>query len=180
MIILVDQDGPLADFEKAFLELWRTQFPNEPFVSFDQRRAPRILDDYPKHLRDKVESIFFAPGFHFNLPPVIGSVNALKTLVELGHDVRICTSPLSYYENCVLEKYQWVEKHLRREFTKRIVLSKDKTIIRGRFLIDDEPSVKGVSVAEWEHIIFDCPYNQNVTGKKRLTQWANWKEVLGL
>ncbi|MBI2024757.1 MAG: 5'-3'-deoxyribonucleotidase [Candidatus Harrisonbacteria bacterium] len=176
MIILVDQDGPLADFEKGFLETWRAQFPEERFIPLNQRKTFYVRDDYPEKLRDKVESIYFASGFYQNLPPVAGSVEALKILVELGYDVRICTSPLSRYENCVLEKYRWVEKHLGRDFIKRIVLSKDKTIVRGSFLIDDKPIIKGGETAEWEHILYDCPYNQEVKVKRRLT-WANWREV---
>jgi len=39
----------------------------------------------------------------------------------------------------VLEKYHWVEKYFERDFTKRLVLTKDKTIIHGDFLIDDKP-----------------------------------------
>ena len=177
MIILVDQDGPLADFEKGFLDAWRAQFSNEHFVPLHQRRTFYVRDDYPKELRDKVESIYFAPKFYLNLPPVSGSLEALKILVELGYDVRICTSPLSHYENCVLEKYQWVERHLGGDFTKRIVLSKDKTIVRGKFLIDKNPAIEGEETAEWEHILYDCPYNQEVGNKRRLT-WANWKNVL--
>lgn len=179
MIVLVDQDGPLADFEKGFLDEWRSRFPNDFFVPIHERKTFYVRDDYPSELRNKVESIYFSPGFYLNLPPVAGSIEGLRALVELGHDVRICTSPLSQYENCVLEKYQWVEKYLGRDFTKRIVLSKDKTIVRGRFLIDDKPVVEGGETAEWEHILYDCPYNQEVKNKKRLT-WANWREVLGL
>ncbi|MDO8264840.1 MAG: 5'-3'-deoxyribonucleotidase, partial [Candidatus Parcubacteria bacterium] len=63
--------------------------------------------------------------------------------------------------------------------TKRIILSRDKTLIRGNFLIDDRPEIKGSSIPEWEHIIFDCSYNRNVTNKKRLT-WENWREVLNI
>ncbi len=179
IIILIDQDGPLADFEKGFFENWRAKFPDEFFVPLNQRRTFYVRDDYPKNLHDKVESIYFAPGFFLNLLPVNGSIKALKMLVEFGHDVRICTSPLSYYENCVLEKYQWVEKYLGRDFTKKIILSKDKTLVKRHFLIDDKPVIENAKTAEWEHIIYDYPYNQSVLDRKRLT-WMNWEEVLNL
>ena len=52
MIILIDQDGPLADFEKGFLDAWRAQFPNEHFVPLHRRRTFYVRDDYPKELRD--------------------------------------------------------------------------------------------------------------------------------
>ncbi len=179
MIILVDQDGPLADFQKGFLEKWRARFPNEFFVPLHQRKNFYVRDDYPENLCDKVENIYCEPGFYLNLQPVKGSVEAVNAMLELGHDVRICTSPLSRYENCVLEKYQWVEKYFGKDFTKRIILSKDKTIIQGHFLIDDKPIIKDAEKAEWEHIIYDCSYNRNVKGNRRLT-WKNWRSVLSI
>lgn len=178
MLILVDQDGPLAHFELGFIQNWRRQYPNEFFVPLEQRRTFYLRDEYPEELKDKVEAIYFAPGFYINLPPVPGGIEALKTLASLGHDVRICTSPLGQYENCVLEKYRWIEKHLGRDFTKKIILSKDKTIIRGQLLIDDKPEIEGSGKAEWEHVVFDCPYNRRVN-KKRLN-WKNYREVLGV
>lgn len=179
MIILIDQDGPLADFEGGFIDRWQALFPKEPFIPFDQRKSFYIRDDYPSRLREKVASVYLVPGFCFNLKPVPGSIDAVKSILELGHDVRICTSPLSRYENCVLEKFQWVEKHLGYDFTKKIIFAKDKTLIRGHFLIDDRPNIEGVIDPEWEHILFDCPYNWDVINKRRLN-WNNWQEVLNL
>jgi len=179
MIILIDQDGPLADFQGGFLEKWQARFPKEFFVPIHKRKNFYVRDDYPEDLRDKVETIYCEPGFFLNLQPVKGSIEAINVMLELGHDVRICTSPLSRYENCVLEKYQWVEEYFGRDFTRRIILSKDKTIIRGHFLIDDKPSMKDAGKAEWEHIIYDCPYNLNVRDGKRLT-WKNYRNVLDI
>lgn len=178
MIVLVDQDGPLANFERGFLENWRAQFPNELWIPPEQRTTFYPREQYPRELRDKVESIYFAQGFYLNLPPVDGAVEAIREIMRLGHDVRICTSPLSRYENCVLEKYQWVERHLGRDFIDRIFLAKDKTFIRGDILIDDNPWVRGVCEPAWEHIVFDLPFNRNVASKRRIS-WSNWKEVLG-
>jgi len=56
---------------------------------------------------------------------------------------------------------------------------KDKTLIIGDILIDDKPEIKGISTPNWEHIIFDQPYNKNITNKKRIN-WDNFKEVLGV
>ncbi len=179
MIILIDQDGPLADFEKGFLEKWRAQFPHEFFIPLHQRKNFYVRDDYPENLRDKVKDLYGAPGFFLGLQPVEGSVEAVKTMYKLGYDVRICSSPLSRYENCVLEKYQWVEEYLGRDFTKRMIFSKDKAIIRGHFLIDDKPVIKGAEEAEWEHVIYDSPYNRDIRKNRRIT-WNNWRSVIGI
>lgn len=178
-VILVDQDGPLADFERGFLKVWRSRYPSEDFIPLAERTTRKLRDQYPGHLRPRVEEVYSAPGFYVGLPSVSGGVRALRALVGSGHYVWICTSPLSRYENCVLEKYQWVEKHLGREFTKNIILTKDKTLIQGDLLIDDNPCVDGIMNPAWELVLFDTPYNRQASGKKRLT-WRNWKEVLDL
>lgn len=178
MLILVDQDGPLADFEGGFLRNWQKLFPKEFFIPLEERNIFYMREQYPSHLKEKVDSIYSSPGFFRNLEPTKGSIEAIKTLVALGYDVRICTSPLSRYENCVLEKFEWVEKHFGRAFTKRIILTKDKTMVRGDLLIDDKPEITGVFNPTWEHIIFDYPYNQHIQKNRRLN-WGNWKEILG-
>lgn len=177
MIILVDQDGVLADYEKSFLENWKNKFPNECFISLEQRKNFHIRDDYPAELRQKVESIYFSTGFHRNLPPIPGSKEAIQKMLQLGHEVFICTAPLSQYKNCVLEKYLWVEEHFSKDFIKRIILVKDKTLVRGDILIDDRPDIKGVYSPRWEHVLYDAPQNKHVINKRRLT-WSNWEDIL--
>ena len=179
MLILIDLDEPLADIERGFFENWRLRFPNEPYILQENRTTFYPEDEYPQHLREKVSGIYYEPGFYLNLPPVLGSIDALNEMLRLGHDVMICTSPLSRYEDCVLEKYLWVEKHLGKDFVKRIVMTSDKTIVRGDILIDDKPEIRGLAAPTWRHFLYDCPRNRYVTGKKRLT-WENWRGVLGL
>lgn len=179
MIILIDQDGPLADFEKGFANHWQNQFPDEIFIPPEKRTTFYIEDDYPDHFLDKVRGIYSARGFILSLPPVSGGIEAAHALLEMGHDVRICTSPLSKNKYCAMEKYQWVEKHMGREFTNRVILTKDKTLVRGDFLIDDKPHISGIATPEWERVIFDCHYNRGIPGK-RIVDWKNWKEVLNI
>lgn len=177
MIILIDQDGVLADYEKGFLDDWRKQFPDEFYIPLDARTNFYPSDDYPEELREQIYSIYTAEGFILNLSPIEGAIEAVNELVELGHEVKICTSPLSKYENCVLEKYAWVERHFGRAFTKKVILSKDKTFIKGDILIDDKPSPDGLLIPEWEHVLFSQPYNRRVTGKRRMN-WQNWQKIL--
>ena len=177
MLILLDQDGVLADFEQGFLNAWRAQYPDIPPVEYPNRTSFYILQNYPVELRARAEALYTAPGFIRNLPPVPGALEAVKELLALGMDIRICTSPLSQFENCVAEKYLWVEKHLGREATNRLILTKDKTLVQGDLLIDDKPEITGAARPTWKHLLYDAPYNQHVTGRPRLT-WANWRNVL--
>ena len=103
MLILLDQDGVLADFDRGFLEEWRRQFPDEPWVPLAERKSFYVRDDYPSELREKVESIYNAKSFILNLPHIEGAIEAVNDLLALGHEIRVCTSPLSRYE-VVLKK----------------------------------------------------------------------------
>src|SRR5580658_3981472 len=114
-IILIDQDGPLADWESAFLTRWKSLYPDLPCVEWNERKNFRAAQDYEslvedpaekKAMRSRAESIYLAKGFYENLPVVDGAVKALNELLERC-DLRICTSPLTEFRNCVLEKYEW-------------------------------------------------------------------------
>ena len=177
MVILIDQDGPLADFERGFLDRWQVQNTDEFYIPIDKRKTFYLREEYPEYLTEKVDLIYCSPGFYIDLPPSQGSIEAVNILIGLGHDVKICTSPLSHYENCVLEKYQWVEKHFGRAFTKKIIVTKDKTMVRGDILIDDRPRIEGIYHPEWEHVIFNAPYNRTIEGKRRM-DWSNWREII--
>lgn len=177
MLILLDQDGVLADFEHAFLTAWKARHPDIAPVEYADRTSFYILENYPAELRPLATAIYTAPGFIRNLPPVPGALNAVKELLALGMDVRICTSPLSQFENCVAEKYLWVEQHLGRDATNRLILTKDKTLVQGDLLIDDKPEIHGAVRPRWKHILFDAPYNRHVTDRPRIN-WANWRNVL--
>jgi 5'-nucleotidase len=180
MIILVDMDGPLADYEKGFLDIWREKFSDLDFIKLEDRREFYLHHDYPKEMSENIRSICSAPGFFLNLPAMAGAREAIEEMKNKGHEVFICTSPMNEYTNCVLEKYQWVEKNLGLEWTKKLILTKDKTLVQGSILIDDRPIIHGAGQPTWEHILFDMPYNRDVDLKQRRLTWGNWREVLGM
>lgn len=177
MIILVDMDNTLADFDKALLESWQTLYPGEYYVPLDQRRSFHPHKDYPQHLQDQVEKICHSKGFIRNLPPMPGGIDAIKTMLTEDHDVRFCTSHLFEYDYCVLEKYQWIESYFGKEAVDRIIFTRDKTLIYGDLLIDDKPEIIGLRTPTWEHVLYDRPHNRQIVNRRRLT-WNNWRDVV--
>lgn len=176
MIILIDQDNTIADFIGGFQKLWRAKYPKEIVIPIEQYKSYRIVEHYPPELREKIESIYTSPGFIVGLEPIKGSIEAINEIIGEGHEVYICTSPLSTYER-VIEKYQWVEKYFGQDFIKKIILTKNKVLVRGDFLIDDHSPPQSTLVPTWKHVVFDQPYNRNIEGK-RLKRWEGWREVL--
>lgn len=178
MRILVDMDGVIVDFEAWFLARWQALHPDKPYIEIKNRTLFYVSDEYPIEYRKFVHAILQEKGFFENMPPVPGGIQALREMEQLGWEVFICTSPLIRYENCVVEKFAWVEKHLGAEWVGKLILTSDKTIIQGDFLIDDNPKITGAeSNPTWEHLVYAQAYNRQVQNRRRLT-WDNWKTVL--
>lgn len=178
MIILIDMDGPLADFEGGFIENLKQKYSYIKPIEIQQRDTFYIRDQYLKEFRPQIEEIYTSPKFIENLTPTPGSIEAIKEMRLIGFEIFICTSPLSVYDPNVVEKYRWIERYLGHDFTKKIILTKDKTLVQGDFLIDDKPEIKGINKKQWKHIIFDAPYNQHVTELRVSKDWSNWRDVL--
>jgi len=125
-------------------------------------------------------AIFESQGFFKGLPEMAGGVRAVKQLVSSGYDVFICTSPILTSRYCAQEKWEWVREHLGEEWLRRLILTCDKTTVRGDFLIDDKPNITGSQQPLWTQIIFDAPYNQKVElgNRRRLHHWDDVEMVL--
>lgn len=177
MRILVDMDGVLSDFDGEFLKRWRERYPDKFYVPIKDRRTFYVKEQYPDELKPLAAEIIRQPGFFRDMMPIDGGKDALEEMKSMGHEVFICTSPLSTYKNCVLEKFEWVDRMLGSNWVNNIILTKDKTLVKADYLIDDKPKITGVeNTPSWEHILYDCTYNRDVN-KRRLT-WENWKDVL--
>lgn len=44
--VLVDMDGVIADFEGGFLKKFKARYPNEPFISLEDRRGFWVSTQY--------------------------------------------------------------------------------------------------------------------------------------
>jgi 5'-nucleotidase len=177
-VILVDQDGVLADFDGEFLRRWQRMYPNLPYVQLEQRTGFFISDDYPTELIEQVQTIYNSPGFIVNLPPIPGGLEALRAMRREGYIIKICTAQIPGNRDCLTEKQDWIVDYLGKEWVKDLIIANDKTMIYGQILIDDKPEITGALTPSWEHVIFDAPYNKNVSGKRRLTSWDNWHGIL--
>ena len=176
-IILVDQDNVIADqfglFHKRLKErrpdIYATYSGVDNDFQFEKNFDPEFAEDIWAIRREE--------GFFSALSPVEGALDALRLITSLGHSVFIVTAPIRTAYSAS-EKLDWIKEHLGDDWVKRTIITREKTLVRGDILIDDNPEVTGVCTPTWEHILFDRPHNQGGT-KKRLN-WQNFHKVLDI
>lgn len=176
-LVLIDMDNVIADLDGHLLRVWGERYPNEPTVKPEDRKSHWIGDNFTKEQDTRIRAMVREPQFFADLPAIPGSIEAIKEMIAMGYEVRVCTSPLSHHKTCINEKCGWIREMFDEEFVNRLIVTRDKDLIFGDVLIDDAPEVKAkLRTPVWKHIIFDAPYNQEVTDRPRM-HWGNWREV---
>lgn len=120
--------------------------------------------------------------FFLNLEPNENAIDAI-TLLSKIHNVIICSVTNSnIYPYAAQEKTQWIQKHLPmlHNGPTNLVLTEDKSILHGHYLIDDNPEIDKIGInaenIHWEHVVFNQPYNEINSNKKFIIN--NWKQIL--
>ena len=80
-------------------------------------------------IRDRLEPI----------PNAIAAVNKLREI----HNVFVLTAPSTRNPHCYTEKRIWIEEQFDYAFTKKLIISPDKGLLKGDYLIDDHADGKG-------------------------------------
>lgn len=143
-ILYFDMDGVLADFHKALKE----------------RVTPELALQYGENL-DEI------PGIFDNLDPVPGAIFAFQELSKYYDCYILSTAPWGN-PDAWKEKRLWVEKHLGEYGYKKLILSHNKHLNLGDYLIDDRLA-NGAAQFQGEHIHF---------GTDKFPNWAAVLEYL--
>lgn len=114
-ILYIDMDNVLVDFPSAF--------PKIPL---------EILEKY-KDDKDEI------PGIFSMMQPLEGAIEAFEKLSKKYDTYILSTAP---WENpsAWSDKLIWVKKHLGEAAYKRLILSHNKNLNFGDYLIDDRPN----------------------------------------
>ena len=137
-ILYFDMDNVLVDFPSAF-----------PKVS------PKLLAEFEGRV-DEIPNIFSL------MEPLNGAIEAFKVLSEKFDSYLLSTAP---WENSSAwsDKNEWVKKYLGSTAYKRLILSHNKHLNIGDYLIDDR-TANGADRFTGEHIHF---------GSERFPDWAS-------
>lgn len=102
--------------------------------------------------------------FFMTMLPIKGAIEAVEKLNE-HFDIYFATTAPWSNPHSWIEKRLWVEQYFPEISFKKLILTHNKGLLKGKYIIDDR-TVNGVSEFEGEHIHF---------GSER---FPNWKSVL--
>ena len=139
-IIYFDMDNVLVDFKSAF---------------------NKIEPDFLRKFDGRFDEI---PGIFSLMEPLEGALEAYKTLSTKFDTYILSTAP---WENSSAwsDKNKWVKRYLGKSAYKRLILSHNKHLNIGDYLIDDR-TANGAGQFTGEHIHFGSP------------QFPKWQSVL--
>ena len=109
LTIFIDMDGVLANFDKA-----KQSHPDFEKKGF----RPDLTLDFSK------------------FEPMPGALEAVRDLIEMGHDLFIATTPPWNHPDAWGQKRHWIEEHLP-QLKRKMFLTHRKDLLIGDVLIDD-------------------------------------------
>lgn len=138
--IYIDLDGVMCDYNSSLKEHLKNCPENQ----------------YPQSKMD----------FFRKLKPIENAIDSYTWLECLGFDVRILSAPSTKNPLSYTEKRLWVEDHLGMSAVDKMILTKDKSIAIGDYLIDDYDKGYGQDKFQGELIHFGSD------------KFKDWKSVL--
>lgn len=172
-ILLLDMDGPLADFDIHFWE--RCQELGYKFdIDHPSEQRHRFLTEHIPNRREraKARGMVNAAGWFSELPITPGAQEGVPQLLE-HFEVWVCTKPLEINPTCLNDKQTWIQKYFPM-LDRRMITAPDKSMIHGDILLDDAPKFKWFNTATWKPVIFDLPFNQSES-YEHLARWT-WND----
>ena len=140
-IIHVDMDDVLCNYKSAFEKALEIN----PKVGFPQSQF----------------------DFYRKLKPLDQAIESVKTLLQKENfDIYILTAPSIYNPSSYTEKRIWIEDFFGMEMVEKLIISPNKGLLKGDYLIDDTPKGRGQENFEGQFIHF---------GSK---EFPTWKVVL--
>lgn len=108
--IYIDMDNVLCDYQTAY----NKAIKENPEIKYPQSQY----------------------GFFRNLEPIRFAVQAFESLTKY-YDTWILTAPSTRNPLCYSEKREWVERYLGFDSVEKLIISPDKSLLIGDYLIDD-------------------------------------------
>jgi len=154
---------------KEYLKHKSNKTKQTVFVDMDnvlvnfQSGIDRISEEEKEKYGDDLDDV---PGIFSLMDPMEGAIEGYEWLSENFDTYILSTAPWDN-PSAWQDKLHWVQKHLPDAAYKRLILSHNKHLAKGDFLIDDR-TANGAGSFEGKHIHF----------AKKGAGFDNWKELI--
>ena len=174
--VLLDCDGPLADFIAAVLDIVHDETGNR-YKPEDVKTWEIFESIESKEVGDRVYAKIKDRGGCYGIAVQQGAAEAVRELKKHA-EVVILTSPFYGSETWAYEREKWLYDHFGIK-SYEVIHARDKYHVAGDFLVDDKAS----HIRQWQlrfpdgdGLLWTMNYNQN----EDLRRIHSWKELLDL
>ncbi len=178
MRLLLDMDGPLADFDQKVWDLCgQMGWPLHLTDLQDPRRKRFLTDNMSPHQSARLRAhINETRGWFRELSVTAGAVDGVAALKAAGIDIWVCTKPLEANPSCRDDKGAWLREHFP-QLENKLIIAPDKSLIHGDVLLDDAPKLSWFSDATWRPVIFPSVFNGPGSEWDGLPSWG-WSDPI--
>ena len=108
-----------------------------------------------------------------------GAVEGLNRLWQVA-EVWICTKPLEVNPTCRDDKAKWLETYFGEDWLDRLIITPNKSMVRGDILLDDAPHIDWLEHAVWHSVIFPTTWNDEGSKWAGMPRWGWDQDVTEL
>lgn len=152
--IAIDFDSTLFPTLEKVIEIFNSRCNTNLDVA--QITTYNLHECMESHVADALLDLFCDKEVYDNLQPYKGSVKAIKTLIERGHEVYIATATS-------VKNLEWKEQLLQQYFPfipkNNLIRIHDKYLLNVDVLIED--NMDNLIHIFADRVCFDQPWNQN-------------------
>lgn len=190
-IVLLDCDGPLADFTGAYLQAFEEETGLKATLedvtgwhihSCDFfENAAREMKIKPSELRKRCDAHVSRPGFCYAIRPYDYAISRVSRLQEMA-EVIVVTSPWDSSPTWMHERTLWLKKHYGVPRT-HVIHAAQKHLIWGDVFVDDKPEHVDAWHERWgvvsdrgrgRAVLFDMHHNRSLNHPLR----GSWEHVI--
>ena len=163
--ICIDMDEVIADAVAEHLLRYNLEF-NEN-VTVEDLEGKWLWDVVQRDRHEALERYLRSADF-FRVLEVMPDAQRVIRALQGRYEVFIATAAMEV-PNSFGAKFNWLAEHFPFIAPSQIVFCGDKSILRGDYLIDDNP--RQLRRFAGEGILFSSPHNKQVQGFRRVKDW---------
>ena len=170
-IICVDMDEVIADALGEHLMRYNRDFAER--ITRADLQGQWLWDFVPPERQQALADYMMSEDFFAVLRVMPYAQRVLERLQE-HYEIYIATAAMEV-PSSFNAKFHWLKQHFPFIPPSHIVFCGNKSILRGDYLIDDNP--RQLRLFHGEGILFNSPANVNVTGFRRVHDWLEVEKL---